>query len=121
MRPSSELEQLLSAPPYLDDEGFTVRVMARVAERRAGTRVRRRVISAMWSCAAILGAAMPPASGVVRAVVRDVLQPLLAVPFDPARSGAALMSTGAAALTVYGIVLVMTIWGAVALARDDAR
>jgi cytochrome c oxidase assembly factor CtaG len=121
MRPSNDLEHLLSAPPHLDDEGFTARVMARLPEARAGTRSRRSIVLAASLCAALVGAVMLPGSQVALAAVRDVLEPLSAMPLDPVRSGGALMSLGTTALTVHGVILVMIVWGAVALGRGEAR
>ncbi len=121
MKPSSDLEQLLSAPPYLDDDGFTERVMARLPEARDSARSRRSVVLAVSTCAALVGAVILPGSQVAIAAVRDLLEPLLATPLDPVRSGAALMSLGTTALAIHGVVLAMIVWGAVALARGEAR
>jgi hypothetical protein len=121
MRPSNDLEHLLSAAPHLDDEGFTARVMARLPEPRASTRALRGVVLAVSLCASFVGAVTLPGFQVALAAVRDVLGPLLALPVDPVRSGAALTSAGTAALALQGVVLVMIVWGAVALARDGAR
>ncbi len=121
MRPSSELERLLSAPPHLDDDGFTERVMARLPEARDGARSRRGVVLALSTCAALVGAVMLPGSQVAIAAVRDLLNPLLAMPLDPERSAAALASMGTMTLAVQGAVLAMVVWGAVALARGEAR
>lgn len=121
MKPSSNLERLLSAPPYLDDDGFTGRVMARVPESNDGARSRRSVILAVSACAALVAAAIVPGSRAAVAAVRDLLEPLLTLPLDPVRSGAALASMGTTALTVDGVVLAMIVWGAVALARGEAH
>src|SRR5574337_776669 len=116
MRPSNDLDHLLAEAPHLDDEGFTARVMARLPESRSGTRALRGVVLAVSLCASFVGAVTLPGFQVALAAVRDVLGPLLALPLDPVRSGAALMSVGAAALALQGVVLVMIVWGAVALA-----
>ncbi len=121
MRPTNDLEQLLSATPHLDDEGFTARVMARLPDARASTRSRLRLVLAASLCAALVGVVALPGSQAVLVAVRDVLEPLLAMPLDPGRAGAALTSTGATGLAVHGVLLVMIVWGAVALARSESR
>ncbi len=120
MKPPSELEHLLSAPPHLDDDGFTERVMARLPEARSGAPSRRGVALAVSLFAALAGAVMLPGSRVALDAVSAVLGPLLAIPLDPVRSSAALMSMGTTALAVHGVVLAMIVWGAVALARAEA-
>jgi hypothetical protein len=121
MRPSNDLEHLLSAAPHLDDEGFTARVMARLPESRSGTRALRAVVLAVSLCASFVGAVTLPGFQVALAAVRDVLGPLPALPLDPVRWGAALTSAGAAALALQAVALVMMVWGVMALARDEAR
>lgn len=118
MRPSDELEQLLSAAPHLDDAGFTARVMARLPESRSRASARRAVVLAVSLCAAFAGALTLPGFQVALAAVSDALGPLLAVASDPARAAAQLASVGMGALAVQGIVLVMIVWGAAALARE---
>lgn len=119
MRPSNNLEHLLSAAPHLDDEGFTARVMARLPESRSGTRALRGLVLAASLGASFVGALTLPGFQVALAAVRDVLGPLLASPLDPVRSGAVLTSAGTAAV-LPAVVLGMIVWGVVALARDEA-
>jgi anti-sigma factor RsiW len=115
-----DLEHLLSAAPHLDDEGFTGRVMAQLPKQRFRPRTLRGAVLAVSLCVSFLVAVTLPGCQAALAAVRDVLEPLLALPLDPARSGAALASAGPTLLALQAIILFTIVWGAVALARDEA-
>jgi hypothetical protein len=125
MRPPTDLEHLLADSPYLDDQGFTAGVMARLPEPAPRARPLRGIILGVSLCASFAVATALPASRVVIAAVRETLAPLLAFVLDPLRSGTALVSagtsTGTATLALGGVVLMVDLWGAAAIGRDEAR
>lgn len=125
MRPTNDLEHLLANPPHLDDEGFTARVMARLPEPGPRARPLRGLVLGVSSCASLAVAVALPPVRVALGAVRELLEPVLAFAVDPLRSGAALVSagtaTGTATLALGGAVLMVIVWGAVAIARDGAR
>ncbi len=70
IRGGDPLEELLARPPYLDDAGFTDRVMDRLPPRRSGLRAPVLLAGAAAAgavAAALLPQAVAPAAEILRA------------------------------------------------------
>jgi len=104
------LEELLAKPaPHLDDDGFTARVVARLPPP-ALVRERRAILGLATLLAALVVVLTPAGAGVSAAF--ELVGQLVAGGPTSSAAGLALPT-----LIVGGVLLLLSTWGAVALAR----
>lgn len=108
------LEDLLRRPaPYIEDLGFSARVVS--ALPAPTSRVRRLLLLSFSLAAALLVLVLPPLRASLVAA-SDVVSQLALAAIDP-KAAAAVSAMGIQALVGAGVLVVISLWGAVGLAR----
>ncbi len=113
------LDELLRQPStYLDDAGFTARVMDALPGRRADGRVRRLFVLGSTLFALALGLFVLPAGRAALNAAMVIVTPLR---FAPRGLEAVMLAFGQippATLVLGFVAMVLLVWGGAALARE---